>query len=211
MISLLKSLFNNGDNNGNIILETNDKNLKCHDFVLRQTSDFFKENLETSGFNGIINLDSNSELVCLVLNYFYSEKIIDKELSANDIIKLYYLINQLRCQDSILILKNHYFKKFYGTLNEANWLELLKIIFNISKYTDLQDEILLYFKNSILMKTESLNVIRFNDFYKDTNEEIKNVLFSICLEKIMFLLNEVNKNQCILDDNLKKKNNLNNY
>ena len=34
MITLLRSLFNNGENNGNIIIKTFDRNISCDDFVI---------------------------------------------------------------------------------------------------------------------------------------------------------------------------------
>jgi len=147
--------------------------------------------------------------VNIVLNYLYSEKIIDKELSANDIINLYNLINQLRCKDIIVPLKNHYLKKFPALLNESNWMELLKCVFNVSKYTDFQEEILSYYKSNVLTQLEDLDLNTIINTYKLVNEEIKTLLFLICLEKISLMNIEIKNN--IIDKNITTKQNLNSY
>src|SRR5579885_3469662 len=112
MLSFIRSLFNNGDNNGKIIIKTtNNKEIKCHDFILKNTSDYFKEIVEYESFNNIIEMDCSSEIIIIILNYLYSEIIDDKNLSCEEIIHLYYTINQLKCKNFINILKNHYLGK----------------------------------------------------------------------------------------------------
>lgn len=199
MISFVKTLFNNGDNNGSIVIKTKDgKDIKCHDFVLKNTSDYFKEVIENEGFNGTIDLDSNSEIVTIVIEYLYSEKIIDRNLSGYDIIHLYHIITQFRCSDLILILKNHYLKKFAHLLNPDNWVELLKIVFNISKYSDLQSEIIDYYKNSVLTDPDAANQILLSRSYENLDHSLTNLLYTILLERHIILHNEtMNKN---LDD-----------
>src|SRR5437016_890126 len=105
MITLLRNLYNNGDNTGNIIIKTLGKEILCHDYIIKNTSNFLKEVLEEKFLIGarIIELDYEHDLVNIVLNYMYSEKIIDKELTGNEIIKLYSLISLLRCPDFIFI------------------------------------------------------------------------------------------------------------
>jgi hypothetical protein len=209
MLSILRDLYKNGDNDGNVIIKTKDKELKCHEFVISNTSDFFKSSINSDSYYNIIELDSSFEIVNIIMNYLYSEKIVDKELSANDIINLYNLINQLRCKDFIIPLKNHYLKKFPELLNELNWMELLKCVFNVNKYADFQDEILLYYKSNILTQLEDLDLNTIIDNYKYVNEEIKTLLFTICLAKILSMNIEIKNN--IIDKNITTKQNLNTY
>jgi hypothetical protein len=206
MISFVKTLFNNGDNNGSVIIKTKDgKDIKCHDFVLKNTSGYFKEVMESEGFNGTIDLDSNSEIVSIVVEYLYSEKIVDKNLSGYDIIHLYHIVTQFRCNDLILILKNHYLKKFSHLLNSDNWLDLLKIVFNISKYSDLQGEIVDYYKNNVLADSDASNQILLSRSYEDLDHCLKNLLYNILLERHIILHNET-INKSIDDKNLESLN-----
>lgn len=205
MLSVLRLLYNEGENNGNVNVKTHDKNLLCHDFVLKSTSDFFRDSMNGKPLPIYFELDYNSKLVNIVLNCMYSEKVVDEDLTGQDIIKLYALINQLKCRGIDMIIKNHYIKKFPSTLTENNWMMLLRMVFNIEKYNDLQKEILNYFAENILMNLETVNMCLFSDLYKDTDGNIKDALFKICLEKILSLTTEL-KN---LEDDSKNK--LNDY
>ena len=184
MISTLRNLFNNGDNNGTIIIKTFDKDLKCHKFVLSNTSEYFKESIEQATFDNVITLDVSTELLIIVLNFLYSEKIIDKELSGIDIIKLFALISQLRCVDFVINLKNYYLKKFPKTINENNWLFLLENVYNTMKYSDLQEELLRYFQNNILSNIEKSKIQVLKIAIDETASEIKQTLFLICLKDL---------------------------
>lgn len=207
MLSVLRSLYNEGDNNGNVIIKTHDKDLLCHDFVLRYTSEFFKECMNVTTFTGLLELDHDSKLVNIIFNCMYSEKVVNEDLTGQEIIKLYALLNQLRCKDIEMIIKNHYLKKFPSTLNENNWMTFLRMVFNNEKYADLQKEILNYFAENILMNLETVNMYLFSDIYKDTDSDIKDALFKICLEKILSLTIELKTNS--ENDDVKKK--LNDY
>jgi len=203
MLTTLRTLYNQGDNDGNVIIKTTDHELICHDFVLKYTSDFFKNYIIMTGFDGIITLDYDSKLVNIVFNCMYSEKVIEQNLTGQEIIKLYALLDQLKCKNIEMIIKNHYLKKFPSTLTENNWMTFLRMVFNVEKYIELQKEILNYFANHILMNLETVNMYLFSDVYKDTDNDIKDTLFKICLEKIMSLTTELKTN--MENEELKKK------
>jgi hypothetical protein len=120
---------------------------------------------------------------------------VDKELNANEIIQLSNLITQLRCKDTIIVLKNHYLKKFPNLLNDNNWLQLLKSVYNISKYADFQEVILSYYKNNVLTNIDTMSIVSFDNQFKDIDQDIRQTLFSLCLEKLALLLNEIKLNQ----------------
>lgn len=191
MFTILKSMFNNGENDGDVILRTINKDMRCHSFVAKYNSELIKEQLDNCYFPGVVMIDYNSNLVNIVFNYFYSEKIIDIDLTGEEIISLFGLINQLRCQITINTLKNHYVKKFPKTLNDNNWLDLLKLVYGISKYSDLQEEVLSYFLNNILSNVESLECFMLSEYYKYTDEYIRDKLFQICLQRIIYITNEI--------------------
>jgi len=204
MFTILKNLFNNGDNNGEILIRTKDKDIKCHEFIANFTSEFLKISIEKSD---IVELDFSSELVIIVLNFLYSEKVTDKELNAFDIIQLFNLIGQLRCHQSIIILKNYYLKKFPALITELNWIELLSYVFNISKYDELQTELINCYTNNVLTNPTLCNLYINNGI--DLDVQIKNLLFAISLKKINELSAEV-LNLSTEKEN-KNKQDLNNY
>jgi BTB/POZ domain len=196
MLNILRTLYNGGENNGNVVLRTLDKDLKVHSFVLEWTSEFFRNHIRNESFSGIIDLNINFDLVQIVLIFLYSERITDKELSGYDIIKLFDLIDTLKCGDLILVLKNHYLQKFPKTLNENNWKELLIIVFNQFKYHDLQIEILRFFKNHILLNLDKQFIPHLceNIHQNEQDQRIKELLFSISLEKLC------EYNECLKND-----------
>lgn len=209
MISYLKYLYNNGENNGNIIIESIDKKkIKCHDFVLKNTSHFFKEKLVHLSEIYEINLEYESEIINILLNYLYSEKIVDKDLSCMQIIKLYDLISEIRGLETVSILRNFYMKKFPNLINETNWIPLLKITFGISRYLDIVSEILNYFEMHILNNNALLNDYKINNLFEQIDEQIIcKTLFTISLNKIIAsneeILNKKNK-----EENFQKLNNI---
>jgi len=209
MLSVLRTLYNNGENDGEILIKTKDSQIKCHLFVIENTSDYLKSCVKSENFNNIIELDSSFELVNIAMNYLYAERIIDKELSADEIINLYNLINQLKCKDNINIniLKNHYLKKFPYLIEENNWIDLLKYVHNINKYADFQEEILCYYKSNILTYIEDLDLNTIVNMYSNVNTEIKILLFSICLERLSIINIEIKNNT--VESSLKTKEKMN--
>ena len=186
MITILRSKYNNGDNDGNITIKTKDKDIKCHSFVLENTSEYFRGNIRKIDFNGIIEMGSTTyDLINIVINYLYSEKIVDRELTCNDIVQLYGLLNCLKCDNSVMILRNHYLKKFKQLLNEENWISLLKSVFNIDIYNDLQEEIIVFYRDYILENTANCNLQTIKALFKELNGEIKDILYDICFEKLV--------------------------
>lgn len=208
MLSILRTLYNNGQNNGDVILKTKEQEIKCHSFVLETTSDYFKSCIKYENFNGVIEMDLSFEITNIIINFLYSEKIIDKDLTAGEIIRLFTAISSLQCSDSIIILKNYYAKKFPKLLNEDNWHVLLEQIFNTNKYAGLQEMIMEYYENNILNNIDLETMFSLKDTFAFMNGEIKNVLFAISLKKINALLEEIRDNssetkialnQCIND------------
>ena len=208
MISILRTLYNNGENNGDILVKAKDGNLMCHSFVLENTSLYFKSQIISNTFDKTLQLNFNVETVNIVLNYLYSEIIIDKELSVYDIMNLYDLISQLSC-DNINPLKNHYLAKFNVQINDKNWCTLLNNVYGVNKYADFQECVLSFYRNNILHFLDvSYCGVKMNiDYYTSSNEGIRLLLFSICIEKLSELMAELKSTNN--DDSIKKKQTLN--
>lgn len=96
MISILKSLRNNGENNGNIMIKTMDGSIICHSCrnLLRH---IFMHNFDCSTCNSKKEIRPGT---------IYIETIIEYELSVFVIISLYDLSGQLMC-DNFNPLRNH--------------------------------------------------------------------------------------------------------
>lgn len=229
MLSVLRNLYNNGENTGDINIKLNDKTINAHSFVLFNTSEYFRIQMNSEDFNkntlievpiqnDIITITPNKtieiqcqyEIINIILNYLYSEKVIEKELSPTDIIELFSMIHTLQCHNSIIKLKNYYLLRFPKLLTPENWLELLEYVFNVNKFSELQDEILLYYKNIILNNTETINITEITETYRHINGEIKNVLFSITIMKINTLVYNMKNDNCN-NNSIQTKRNLNKF
>ena len=184
MYSTLAKLFNNGENNGDIILKTQSTNLKCHSFVLENTSDFFKKQICHPNFDGLITLDFTNDIVSIVIQYLYCEEILHKELSTNDIIDLYNLIDIVNC--SLLIpLKQYYLNQFSKLINIENWAQLLNCTFGNSKYSELQNCLQQYCYDVVLNNlTETDEMGKLMEQFTQSSDAIKILVFSYCVKKL---------------------------
>lgn len=202
MFSRLKILYNNGDNNGEVIIKTLDKEIRCHKFIIENIC----ENINLQ-YN-YIDLYYEYKLVNIVMNYIYSEKISDIDLSNYDIINLFRLLYDMKCYNSVIGLKNYYLKKFPKTLNDDNWIDSLKLVFGHTNYSELEQEILNYYQNSILTNNDSVDKLMLNS--TPLNNEIENILFKLSLSKIYSLNEEINRD-LTSDEDKDLASDLNNY
>ena len=205
MLTVLRSLYNNGVNEGDIVINTNDGLLKCHGYVVNTMSSNIKHFTLNNEY-GTYKIPYSSELLNLILNFLYSEKVLDIKLSAIEIIDLHDLINQLNCKEPISILKNHYLKKFPSLLTLDNWLQLLRIVCNIPKYSDFCDNILYFYTTNVLINIDDLYVDNFSSCYQDLNAEIKALLFSVTLKHVISLNNELKHSNEIIKSNKQSMN-----
>lgn len=186
MLTVLKTLYNNGENNGDMTIITKNNKLKCHSFVVNNTSDFFKFN-NTS----VVNLEYDSEIINITLNFMYTEKIIDKNIPPYSIIQLFDLINLLKCSEQICQLKKYYTDKFSKQIDDNNWLQMLKTVFNIQKYNELQEILIQYYNNKILLCDDVTNYSILKESFSELDNGIKYLLFSNCLDKLASIHNDL--------------------
>ena len=71
MLTILRTLYNNGQNDGNILIRAKDQDFRCHSFVLESTSDYFKSCIKQENFNGIIEIEFSGIITNIVLNFLY--------------------------------------------------------------------------------------------------------------------------------------------
>jgi hypothetical protein len=201
MLSHLKTLYNSGENDGDIcIMLKNNHQLSCHSYVVKYASDTIKNKLNQPHQN-IIELNYEKKIVDIVLNFSYSEEIIDNDLTADEIMSLYNLINFLNMNNFIMELKNYYSRKFYKSLNISNWLHVICSIYNIDIYYDLYDPTVQYIKNSIIIDKNLLNNVNIDTI--DNN--IKTFLLKLSFQKIHELNTNLNNIIDIKDNAIKQK------
>lgn len=183
MITYIRSLYNDGDNNGDFpIFIKDDKSINCHKFVIDYaliSKDLY--NME------IVRLDHEKKIIDIVFNYIYSETIIQVELNVDQIISLFELIHYLKIKPFILELKNYYSRYFPNTVNLNNWFHTLRSIYGIEKYSDLFDSIVPYIKNVVLLNDDVIN----NLMIDDMDENIKGFLLRLSLSKTLELNNDL--------------------
>lgn len=199
MQSYLRELYNDGINDGDMqILSKDNHIIKCHKFVISYATKML--NLHDDNH---ICLDYNKIIIDIILNYTYSEKIVDIDLTVDEILSLFSLINYLDMNDYILELKNHYIRMFPDKLTKNNWLHILKSIYGMPKYSDLLESIIPYIQNVAIVDNDILSIINIDNL----DNAIKNFLFKIALYKII----ELNKclNLAIDEKNNDRKEKLN--
>lgn len=197
MNTVLQNLFNNGINNGDFTIYTQNGELKCHSFVLNYLSTVCKDLINDNCYSITINIDH--KIIKIIVNYIYCERICTDDLTIMEIFELFEAINYLKCSNCT-ILKNYYLPKFLSKLCEDNWIEMLKLVHN--NHIILEDIIYKYFTEIILTNANCLNYIIANPII--INDTIQNKLFNIALQHIVNLnlnINEVKNDR----DNIMNK------
>ena len=197
MLSYIKQLYNLGDNNGDLVIKTKDDHIvKCHSFVMLYASDSIKMKLLKEDVHDAITLNYNKQIVDIVLNYLYSEKILESDLDINDVLDIFSLIHDLRMNNCTLELKNYYSRLFVNYINKNNWIHVLKSIYKLQKYSELYDCTLEYIKTVVLLDNDSIMDIQKSDIDND----IKCVLFDISLNTLQKLNDEISEYRKKKDD-----------
>lgn len=215
MQSTLNNLYNNGNNEGDIILNLLDGTIRCHSFVLIYTSSYFKNNMntlkcshdinimdyetgyESDGITYQLPLQTTKKIANIIMAFLYNEKVIDIDLNGQEIIELFDNIRSLQFGNFVIILKNHYMNKFKYEINTNNWLLLLKITINDNFYTVLTDKILDYYQNNILTSIDDIcesNIDKIIDEFINCDPLIVKTLYKRCLMKIVEMNVKLNDN-----------------
>ena len=200
MISLFRTLYNLGNNDGDMLIISKDKKqLNCHTYVINYASQALKKQYTLQPKFMTINYNKN--IIDIIFNYIYSERILEYKLSLEEILDLFSLINDLRLNINITKLNNYYAKYYSKLIDKDNWIRALLNVYNIPKYADLHDHAIKYIKDKILSK----NALSINDISDLDNELAKFVIKT--LSKIIQEKDKVIKehNKKIKKSNRKKK------
>jgi hypothetical protein len=150
----LLQLFNNGINDGNIeIISNDDVIIKCHDFVLYRQCAYGKiiqqyQSTQIFGYKQI-TLDYPAKIVQTIISRMYSDEFIFCNLGPWEIIELVKLADFLiiKHYDTIVSIVA---KLFYRSLTNDNWIGLLEKIYGENIFIKLQMKVLKYFEKEII-------------------------------------------------------------
>lgn len=121
MQSYLQNLYNYGDNNGDIKLVSKDNILlSCHSIVVKTLSNYFGNHNTSMCPDEKNNIHYNKKIIDILMHYMYTEKILEENLSIDEILSLFELINFLQV-NNIEELKNYFTRQFPHKLNSDNW------------------------------------------------------------------------------------------
>jgi len=147
----LYQLFNNGDNDGDIVINCDDNiKIKCHSFIFKRQCLFA---LASYHFNeGKINtfdLTYSSKLIRMLISKMYKYKYIFDDLSPNEIITMITLSDYLQMEQFDVIV-DELSMLFESQLNAENWIELLEVVYAYSHLKQLEIKIINYIIINIL-------------------------------------------------------------
>ena len=193
MDKILKDLFKEGENDGDITLKCIDKvNVKCHSLILRSQSDYFKGLFDFHKDKKEFDAHYSSKLIKLLLNKLYNSAFPIGELELDEIIQMTKLIDEFLIVDREDILKNLMFS-FRMSIKKDNWLTTLKEIYGLGCYKELTTQLLYYFRDTILVGDDFLKDDPLQDVELDS--DLGRDLYKVVLGKVAYLNKQLGYNK----------------
>lgn len=182
----LKSLFNNGDNDGNTIIVSDDgKEIKCHSFILKKQCDFAKGlcHFVTKKENKRrINLQYPEKIIKLVLHKMYYSFYDFPHIEINEILQIIALMDEILITNKKDIVEE-LVNSFQEQITEENWEILLSKIYNNLAYIELEKCLMNYFYDTILEHTDIDQNCPLKNI--DMNTDLGRQLLGFCMKKII--------------------------
>lgn len=188
MNKLLKTIFNGGDNDGDIIITSIDKKIiKCHYFILKYFSEFFKSDIRFTNLKNVtvsqdsaeINLNYSSKIIRKLLNRIYDDNITLTDLDINEVLEMFELIDFLQIYNSLEVISD--LKLLLNKqLTVDNCVELLQKTFPHKCYNPIKDIIYEYFKEKVIPTRDLYEEIK-NDH--ELTKEIRDKILSLYAER----------------------------
>ena len=142
MDSTLLRLFNNGDNDGTIVIVSPMDNveIRCHKWLVQYQAKYFTDilQMEKEAKRRKLGNNSHQKIIRIVwnvrsivikqaINFLYnSHYVVDNNLEAKDCISLFHLIRQLQLVQNTTSIMDNIFGLFYLKLSNDNWFDLLQ-------------------------------------------------------------------------------------
>lgn len=182
MDKILKDLFKEGENDGDITLKCSDKvNVKCHSLIMRSQSDYFKGMFDFNKDKKEFEMMYGSKLVKLLINKMYNSAYPIGEQDVDEMIELTKMIDEFLIVDREELLKSLMFS-FRMSLKKDNWLDILKKVYGLDCYKILVNELYYYFRDTVLIGDEFVKNDPLKNIELDT--DLGRKLYKIVLQKL---------------------------
>ena len=177
MNTILNTLFNSGNNDGDISINIADGNIKCHSFILKYCTDNMNEN--------VIDLPIyTTKQLSFLLSYMYNGVIPPKDgLSQDDIINIFKLIQEFKCKEFINNLKNDLATTFVTYIKLENWFQYFDQLYGTPIYKELNDKLLEYYSNNVLTN-ENLTNENSMDFMTEIRKVKNDAVYDLLMSTI---------------------------
>lgn len=196
MDKILRDLFKDGENDGDITLKCADQvTIKCHSLILKSQSDYFKGLIDfykDKGDKKEFMIDYPSKIVRIMINKLYNSVYPIGELNVDDIIQLTKIVDEFLIIDREDIIKSLMFS-FKLSITKDNWLTTLKEIYGFDCYKDLVIQLLTYFRDTILVGDEFLKDDPLKDIELDS--KLGKHLYKVVLKKLAYLNKQLGYNK----------------
>jgi hypothetical protein len=193
MDKILKDLFKDGENDGDITLKCSDKvNVKCHSLIMKTQSDYFKGLFDFHKDKKEFEMMYSSKLVKLLINKMYNSAYPIGELEVDEMIELIKMIDEFLIVDREDLLKSLMFS-FRMSIKKENWLDILKKVYGLDCYKTLVTELYLYFRDTILVGDGFVKDDPLKDIELDT--DLGRKLYKIVLQKLAHLNKQLGYNK----------------
>lgn len=159
MNTYITTLFNKGINDGDLDVKTSDGLIKCHQFIIRFLTNYSFDNIQ----GNLMDLSEYSTvIVCYVIDYLYSQSLTTLDLTCDDIVSIFKLIDKLQCKEFIKEMKEKLSKQFLNMINIKNWVKYYDMFNTNHVFNELNELLLQFYSNNILTSVYDENDI--NEF-----------------------------------------------
>ena len=156
--SLIK-LFNNGVNNGDLTIVSDDgQKINCHSLVFQCETAFWNgaahfRQSQIKVHSNVIDLDYHSKVIFAALNKMYTSNYVLSNLLPEEIIDLVNLLDELVVSNGQTI-KKELAELFYKQLTKENWSALFAAVANSIHHKELCDAALEYYLYEMMVNNK---------------------------------------------------------
>jgi hypothetical protein len=146
MNTFITTLFNNGENDGDIKIITNDGVFNCHSFVLKYCTDFQLDSIVENQ----IPIGYNRNVALVVFGYMYTPKVPEFDIGLDDIISIFKCVNDFKCKPYVTDLKQYLGGEFLKQLTVTNWITYFDMLYGKPIYFEINSALITYYTTNIL-------------------------------------------------------------
>lgn len=206
MDKYISTLFQRGNNDGDVDIKTSTKTIKCHSFVIEHCTFFYKYESKSS----LINLSKyNIHNVIILFECMYGKTSQSQDeclncLDMEDIIEIFELTDYLKCMDFVKELKLSLADKFIKIIDNESLLKYLQVQLDNVIFREINDVLLRYFSGMILKNVDDKLINQSINIIKELNGSNLEIIMSNIIKNYRELNNKLNE-QIIKNDLLTDK------